>query len=85
MGKQKNTERYIKHAILFLVFLSFYQCTDKKERTPETDSNLISTRSASYRSLEVVEIDGCQYVLWHNSYGSDMEHHGNCKNPIHNK
>lgn len=29
--------------------------------------------------LQIVEKGGCEWVLWHNGYGSDMEHHRQCK------
>ena len=36
---------------------------------------------------DVVEIDGCEYIVYKNSYGHTgsgyMSHKGDCKNPIH--
>lgn len=29
--------------------------------------------------LSIVKVGECQYVLWHNDYGSDMEHYGACE------
>lgn len=37
----------------------------------------------SINELELVKFNGCWYVLWHNSYGSDMEHHEGCTNTVH--
>lgn len=29
--------------------------------------------------FKVVKVEGCEYVLWINGHGSNMVHHGNCK------
>src|SRR5574344_400028 len=34
-------------------------------------------------STDVQIIDGCEYVVSHNSYGNVVSHKGNCNNPIH--
>jgi hypothetical protein len=31
----------------------------------------------------VVEVDGCQYVVYHDFYAGGITHKGNCTNPIH--
>lgn len=46
---------------------------------PQQDSE-VQLNNTEYGSIEVIEVRGCQYVLWHNGYGSDMEHFEGCKN-----
>ena len=36
-------------------------------------------------SLNIQEIDGCEYIVSENGYGNIVSHKGNCKNPFHNK
>jgi hypothetical protein len=33
--------------------------------------------------LQIVKVRDCEYVLWHNWAGSDMEHYEGCDNPKH--
>lgn len=33
--------------------------------------------------LKVVELEGCEYMVFRDSHGSVFVHKGNCKNPIH--
>lgn len=40
----------------------------------------VRLNNTEYGSIEVIDVRGCQYVLWHNGYGSDMEHFEKCKN-----
>lgn len=32
---------------------------------------------------QIVKIRNCEYVFWHNGYGSDMEHYEGCENKEH--
>lgn len=34
-------------------------------------------------NIETIKVRNCEYVLWHNGYGSDMEHYEGCENPKH--
>lgn len=34
--------------------------------------------------LEIIKVRDCEYVLWYNGYGSNMEHYEGCQNPNHN-
>jgi len=38
---------------------------------------------ASDPDISLVEVDGCQYVLYHNGAGRSITHHENCPNPKH--
>lgn len=34
-------------------------------------------------NVDVLRIDSCEYVVYHNINGNSIIHKGNCKNPIH--
>ena len=43
-----------------------------------------NSRKEEYeKNTEIIKIRNCEYVLWHNGYGSDMEHYEGCKNAEH--
>lgn len=44
-----------------------------------------SVRIGNTGVLSIYEIGGCQYVVLRAGYGSDLEHHAGCNNPIHQK
>jgi hypothetical protein len=35
--------------------------------------------AAEKNDLRIVKVGKCEYVLWYNGYGSDMEHYGACE------
>jgi hypothetical protein len=41
-------------------------------------------RERHVKSLQVVERDGCEYIVCLNGHGNLYSHKGDCKNPIHN-
>jgi hypothetical protein len=48
------------------------------------DSNYQQSRQKRLKmeiqnDLHIVKVGKCQYVLWYNGYGSDMEHYGACE------
>ena len=64
---------------LLLVMLP--QCTELEDQNDKRD-NAIHLKSKIYHTsfndnkfkyIEVVEIEGYKVIMWHNSYGSDME------------
>jgi hypothetical protein len=60
--------------VLGFVFLAFATSSDEtqEKRKQQRHRNAL-------QELQLVEFNKCEYVLWHNGYGSDMEHHGQCK------
>ena len=50
----------------------------------ETKQNTKEEIKEEYKGgIEIVKVRSCDYVLWHNGYGSDMEHYEGCKNTEH--
>lgn len=35
------------------------------------------------QEISLIEVDGCEYVLYHSGAGRAIVHHGNCHNPAH--
>jgi hypothetical protein len=59
------------------------------------EENTLNTKGERYNTnrkkrdwdndIEIIKVRDCEYVFWHNGYGSDMEHYEGCTNPIHYK
>ena len=49
------------------------------------DDNYIPDFDCENCDINIVKVRDCEYVLWHNGYGSDMEHYADCSNPNHKK
>ena len=49
------------------------------------DDNFISDFDCDNCDINIVKVRDCEYVFWHNGYGSDMEHYADCNNPNHKK
>lgn len=65
-----NMKNLIKYGFIAVVSCFLLSCEQPKQETKHEEINRIA---------EVVEFDGCEYVLgWRT-----MAHKGNCKNPIH--
>ena len=45
----------------------------------------VSYRDCDNCDINIVKVRNCEYVLWHNGYGSDMEHYEGCQNQEHGK
>ena len=82
----KAVIKYLKEISVIVVLLVIIcSCQSPRTEINNKKNNAIDNGQA-YRSIidgsliEIIEIDGCEYLLWHNSYGSDMEHHVGCNN-----
>lgn len=65
----------MKRIITLLIIISFFGCKDRQREQ--------SSKEFYSNNIEVVKVRNCEYVLWHNSYGSDMEHYAGCSNNEH--
>jgi hypothetical protein len=67
----------MKNRFIFLLLSGFLlvgcNIPTKKERKKESEVD----------GLEIIKVRNCEYVLWFNNYGSDMEHYEGCKNKEH--
>lgn len=84
----------LKTVVLLLAMWLFQSCGQTAAPTEE-DSSVEAAAETSLRALhegdvEVVEIDGCEYLVYekidvhvHSRGFGFMAHKGNCKNPIH--
>lgn len=69
---------------LLLVLIGLFSCIQTQENEPPT-GEFYYTAARGSGPLEIVKVRDCEYVLWHNGYGSDMEHYADCSNPAHKK
>ena len=51
----------------------FSSCSSQQE------APLNSVQKIEYGKIQVVEVDSCEYVVWHYSYSGGMVHKQNCK------
>ena len=80
----------MKKILILLTAVVLYSCDapgvnrdeneDKLDNYNETDELYVD----GWKELTIVKVRNCEYVLWHNGYGSDMEHYGGCANTEHN-
>ena len=84
--KTYYSTKFIITAILMstlggLLLVMLPQCTeleqrnDKKNNAIQVESKVYHTsfNDNKFKYIEVVEIEGYKIIMWHNSYGSDME------------
>ena len=77
----KINKFFTTKAIICYLLLSTVACATKEGNTDQqVDAN---TSNVPYKGIVVIKVKDCEYVLWENGYGSDMEHYEGCKNPIH--
>ncbi len=80
--------KYYKTTIIALILsalfllLALYGCETTQNKRESYD---VESTKELYETCEIVKVRNCEYVLWHNSYGSDMEHYEGCKNEEHVK
>ena len=56
---------------------------ERKERIKTNSDAQVYLSAYSGLAVEIMKVKDCEYVLWHNSYGSDMEHYEGCNNNKH--
>lgn len=71
---------------LFLVLtIAIVSCTTQNTKdVTEQKPVLVNGRIQAIEHFEVIDIDGCEYILNHHNYEAII-HKGNCKNPIHHQ
>ena len=79
--------RHGRHLLYTLLVAVLVSCGDETKQNIEQIETPIGERYKSNWNadldIEIVKVRDCEYVLWHNSYGSDMEHYEGCENPKH--
>lgn len=69
----------MKKLILLIFIISVVGCTGDRWKRPEDDDN----GKTVMMGINVIVVNGCQYVLWRKMKSSAMVHAGNCNNPEH--
>ena len=84
----------MKNRLLIFAAIALGLLTGCEEKAPkEVDTKVeqkaeMSIKQVAIEDVEVVVIDGCEYIIYKETSGSNqgygfMAHKGNCKNPIH--
>jgi len=83
----------MKKIIFLIVLILSISCTTTTDSTPKVQEGgivqggTIEFPGAGTVVYQIVEIEGCEYILGHDNGfyngGFFMTHKGNCKNPIH--
>lgn len=60
-----------------------YESTVTDQPTREFYNTTNPNNREAKGDVEIIKIRDCDYVFWHNSYGSDMEHYQGCLNTNH--
>jgi len=78
----------ITFSILFIGIGCLQPAVEEESETPLEHEVEEVMHKIPEGDLEVLEIEGCEYIVYKDSRGSNhgfgyMAHKGNCKNPIH--
>jgi hypothetical protein len=78
--KHEQRRSGVKKVYLALTVLVLMLQTGCSDEYPDAHRVLLRDEKVS-----LVEVDGCQYVLYHSQAGRGIIHHENCPNPRHQK
>jgi len=82
----KNLRTKLSYTLYFVLVAVLSSCGDetKENIEQEKDNREMYISNPKWKAdLQIVKVRNCEYVLWYNGYGSDMEHYEGCKNPQH--
>ncbi len=66
-------------AKLMLVAVLFVGCKEVNQAGKTVNAESVNDFEVSNDGVQILEIDGCQYVWCKNGYGAGLTHKGNCK------
>lgn len=64
----------MKKLLTLILIITFFNCTDVKRKLTKIKYHTANT------TIEEIEIDKCQYIIYKSTLGSSMCHKGNCVN-----
>lgn len=82
----KNVKNKLSYTLYFVLVAVLSSCgtEDKENIEQEKDEREMYISDPKFKAdLQILKVRNCEYVLWHNSYGSDMEHYEGCNNAEH--
>ena len=86
------TMKFAIAGFIGLFLAGMMACSNEVTKKPRTtpvegyySDEYVSYRDCDNCDINIVKIRNCEYVLWHNGYGSDMEHYEGCQNIEHGK
>ena len=72
-------KKLISYTSCTLLLAVLFSCTPEQKIQEDIEKEKYTSNT------EIIKIRNCEYVLWHNGYGSDMEHYEGCTNVEHCK
>lgn len=75
----------INKLLLLSLIISICSCQEEPKQNEKPIGERYKSNWDRDLDIEIVKVRDCEYVLWHNSYGSDMEHYEGCENQNHCK
>ena len=75
----KSTKLTRNLAKLMLVAVLFVGCKEVNQETKKVNAESVNDYEVSYKGVQILEIDSCQYVWCKKGYGAGLTHKGNCK------
>ena len=81
----KRLNNKLSYTLYFVLVAVLSSCgTEPKENIEqEIDNREIYIVDGTYDEVQIIKVRNCEYVFWHNGYGSDMEHYEGCNNGEH--
>ena len=81
----KRLNNKLSYTIYFVLVAVLSSCgTEPKENIEqEIDNREIYIVDGTYDEVQIIKVRNCEYIFWHNGYGSDMEHYEGCNNAEH--
>lgn len=70
--------------ILLLIALLVGGCGNSVDDPKLDETQLRVVYDNAFERLGVIEVDGCEYLLYARSYGCSITHKANCTNKEHN-
>ena len=77
MFKKMPNASNLLYTMLVAVF--FVGCKEVTRSNGSVDATIIDDYEVSHKGVQILTIDGCEYVWCKNGYGAGLTHKGNCK------
>lgn len=71
--------RNLAKLMLVAVLFSTISCKEENATSKSVNAERINDYEVSNQGVQILTIDGCEYVWCKNGYGAGLTHKGNCK------
>jgi hypothetical protein len=76
---KSNTKLLRNLLYTMLVAVFFVGCKEVPRSNGSVDATRIDDYEVSYSGVQILTIDGCEYVWCKNGHGAGLTHKGNCR------